>query len=1050
VCVRKTTGYGNIMKQLVVLGLVLFSVVAVGQNTFRARANGQWANAATWLCVSGPCTETIPNGGDDIVYTEGYQIALQGSLISPSVRDLYVAVNLRAGNTASIRRQSGAPGITVTGQLRGYNYLTQADASPNTNVLGGTGTDGNISFLFTGTGLLQPTNPVITSWGPASPFYIITFQSPIGTVLNVTTFGVRTTMTVGAGGVNVLTGNTVSGGVGAGITVALGAQLRVEGAVNGGVQTTSFSTVTINGSLTLEATGYLNATTFSLGASGIINHYFTGIDQTEGWWFQSVRPTTLTMSATSVLNMMGNSPQNIFARTTPNAYGSIFISNASDVTITTPVVSSMDITGFLTNAGTLNVNGAEVYVQNVVVNSGTMMADNTALYALSDLHNTGILDATSSFIEVSGKLLNDGSFVATDAYTLLYGDLENNASFEASGSTVEFANGVSQVITGTSPITFNDMYISLASAVSVESNQNLYGIVTLDANCSLDGDGSTNNAIFTLLSTADDPTQDAAIATLPPGAAITGKVRVQRYMNPTEGPILNGEVYRLISSAVQDATVADIQNEIPVSGYFPGASDPEGCNGGCGPAMWTYNESLTGIQDDGFEAFPVASNAETLVPGKGYFLYQWGYTLASVPSTWDVNGIPNQGQIDLNISFTADSGPEHDGWNLIGNPYPSTIDWDAPTGWTRAGMSDFIYMIDYVTNSYTTYMLNGPGTNGGTQYIPTGQGFWVQGIDGTASLTINENAKAAGQSTTFFRTKGEAKRQMLRIALDHKGRKDETIVLFREDASHDFDARLDALKKLNKAVNLSTLNDDRKLVINSLSKDRICGTTVSLAVTEVMTGTHTLSFMELDSFDETIHIELKDAYTGTTVNVREHSTYSLTLTDNVASYGTSRFSVQFSVAPVTIITGEDGTLRSPYATGNQWYLNGSRIEGATGQVFEPTETGLYTLRVGSGSCISEDELVFAVTSVEESEASKYSVYPNPVGNERLTVRIPLSDTSEAAVLYNSSGSVVGKVDIRVKEDHREGVFDMSSFSSGLYLLRFTGTTGMRVIKISKH
>ena len=60
-----------------------------------------------------------------------------------------------------------------------------------------------------------------------------------------------------------------------------------------------------------------------------------------------------------------------------------------------------------------------------------------------------------------------------------------------------------------------------------------------------------------------------------------------------------------------------------------------------------------------------------LTPMQGYGVWSDG----SGTQTYTFTGTPNTG--NLSISLTADgSGGTHNRANLIGNPYPSSIDWD--------------------------------------------------------------------------------------------------------------------------------------------------------------------------------------------------------------------------------------------------------------------------------------------------------------------------------------------------------------------------------------
>jgi hypothetical protein len=65
--------------------------------------------------------------------------------------------------------------------------------------------------------------------------------------------------------------------------------------------------------------------------------------------------------------------------------------------------------------------------------------------------------------------------------------------------------------------------------------------------------------------------------------------------------------------------------------------------------------------------------------------------------------------------------------------------------------------------------------------------------------------------------------------------------------------------------------------------------------------------------------------------------------------------------PTTFCTGGSVTLTSSSATGNQWYLNGSPIGGATSQQYIATATGNYTVDVSVSGCSSAQSAPTAVT-----------------------------------------------------------------------------------------
>jgi hypothetical protein len=517
----------------------------------------------------------------------------------------------------------------------------------------------------------------------------------------------------------------------------------------------------------------------------------------------------------------------------------------------------------------------------------------------------GLFQGGSADVTVNGPFAISGAkFTAPSAIL----DLKNNFSLTA--GTFAHNNGTlklsgtsgKQTITSSSATTFNNITVtntSAATGASIESNQNLAGVLTLGSNVVFDADGSTNTAILTLLSTGDNPTRDASIGILPAGAKVSGSVTVQRYM-AIEGPG-KGRIYRYIASPLQAATVADIQKEIAVTGTFTGTSKCSGCT--TAASMFAYNEKIltdlnkNGIADadDGYENFPVASNTETLAPGKGYAMFVRGNLMTT--ALWDVRGEINTGNVtpvSFPMTFTSSGKIDNDGWNLVGNPFPSTIDWDAAKGWTKTNIDAAIYIRDNGLANTQIAAWNGiVGTNGGSSRIAMGQGFWVKANgNGTPVLRADENVKAAGTQTTFYRK--ASPENLLRITLANTTTRDEAIVHFRDDASEKFDSHADALKLANATFNLSSfMTDGQALAINSLPALG-CNNSVKLNVTDIAAGNYTLNFSEYETFPAALQISLTDNFTNSTINVREAKSYSFAVTSQVASYGNNRFTVNFA------------------------------------------------------------------------------------------------------------------------------------------------------------
>jgi len=598
------------------------------------------------------------------------------------------------------------------------------------------------------------------------------------------------------------------------------------------------------------------------------------------------------------------------------------VSSFNNVSITGTLnapTGNMNVAGSWSNTGTFNAGVST----NTVTFNGTTTFTGAGLTQFSGITISGAL-TSSSTLRVAGNFTNNGTFNS------------NAGSLLLNGSSA-------QTISGTSPTTFNNITVTNVAnptSVQITSAQNLGGILTLSANTKF----NAGNLLFTLLSSDDEPVVDAAIAALPTNAAVTGNVIIQRFMSIEGGsndPLNNnGRIYRNISSPVVSPPVSDLQVEIPVTGSFTGTSACSGC--GATQSMFLYRESEIGDTngsggndfDDGYEDFPNAANSETLAPGRGYSVFVRG-NIAPVSGAgnarFDLRGAINSGTINYvttaGVTYTSTGTPANDGWNLVGNPYPSTIDWDAASGWTKTGLSNTIYMIDNgsAAGTYATYVGGVGGSNGGSRYIPTGQAFWVQAT-ATPTFQSTESVKAAGNSTNFFRE--AAHPDLLSITLSDGSKRDEILVYFDSNTTDELDANGDALKLKNRIFNLSSVTPTGvKLAINGSASLVDCSKEIKLNVSDANPGIYQFELSQMDSFEDGVEISLIDKFLGTTIDAKNQATYQFEITDDEKSTA-ERFSLIFR-------NGIDNKIQS--VTDGTSCQEGSVILTASGA----SENGLY-------------------------------------------------------------------------------------------------------------
>ncbi len=133
-----------------------------------------------------------------------------------------------------------------------------------------------------------------------------------------------------------------------------------------------------------------------------------------------------------------------------------------------------------------------------------------------------------------------------------------------------------------------------------------------------------------------------------------------------------------------------------------------------------------------------------------------------------------------------------------------------------------------------------------------------------------------------------------------------------------------------------------------------------------------------------------------------------------------------------VISQSGALLTSSASSGNQWYLNGSIITGATSQTYLANQTGLYSVHVTIGSCTAIGSLNVTFIGIDELKGSGIAVYPNPVA-DLLTIDFDKSAKNNFDLrLINASGAVVFQENQINNVSHF--TIDTKSFAAGLYLL----------------
>jgi M6 family metalloprotease-like protein len=263
----------------------------------------------------------------------------------------------------------------------------------------------------------------------------------------------------------------------------------------------------------------------------------------------------------------------------------------------------------------------------------------------------------------------------------------------------------------------------------------------------------------------------------------------------------------------------------------------------------------------------------------------------AVPYTNHGVGAPNGADYD-----------NFDGWNLIGNPYTSAIDWDdLSVLHGAANLLDAVYTYDDKTlHNYTSYV-GGTGTNGGTRYIPAMQGFFVKGAATELGGTLNIGANArVHNAQSYWKGYNETPENFIRLEVSGNGYKDETVVRMLDGATEELDNGMDAFKFFTMHTQVPQIytrtNGDADYSINTVAT--LNEGSMSVPIRMIQTGvSYTIRVSEFNF--NGIKVYLKDNYNSKTTEIGLEDEIEMTAEESDA---TDRFELVFEKSSSSIVS----------------------------------------------------------------------------------------------------------------------------------------------------
>jgi hypothetical protein len=233
------------------------------------------------------------------------------------------------------------------------------------------------------------------------------------------------------------------------------------------------------------------------------------------------------------------------------------------------------------------------------------------------------------------------------------------------------------------------------------------------------------------------------------------------------------------------------------------------------------------------------------------------------------------GQLN-NGNFTALTGTDAvDEFSLVPNPYPSAINWDAASGWTKTNLQDAFYIWDPISNNYVTWS-GGAGTALSAN-IPVGQSFFVKANAASPVLSMT-NAVRAHSTQAFWKETESIVPEVFRLKVSDNESADEMIVRFSNEAASDRGfLDVDKLYGADIAPQLySVTPNNEKLTINALDHST---QTILVPVGIEYPESKSLTFNAsgFESFESSVTIFLEDKLLNKTIDLRENPVYTFTI-----------------------------------------------------------------------------------------------------------------------------------------------------------------------------
>ncbi len=362
---------------------------------------------------------------------------------------------------------------------------------------------------------------------------------------------------------------------------------------------------------------------------------------------------------------------------------------------------------------------------------------------------------------------------------------------------------------------------------------------------------------------------------------------------------------------------------------------------------YTWNEPAQawitvnhGAHNEGTDTSEGAGNC--LDAGVGYLV---GATAESSATTSVLSGVLTAGEFFFELSRLGNPDDSFAGFNLVGNPYPSGIDWNEDTGWEGRSNLDgkgssqgvSFWSWNPQTGNYGAYNNSShhdAGTNHVSRYINPMQAFWVQTDKHGSTFSVNNKARIHYSESNAEKATNVQPASIRLVVDNYTDNYSDDILL--EFGHESFGGARKLFSLLPDAPSLYTKDEDYLMSIHFLQQPNL-QPKLDLGFMAGIDAVHTITAHSIQGITEDVF--LFDKQTGHRHNLSQRASYHFSASVNDDP---DRFEIHFGEDIHTSVAENDLDEPEVYYTTGQLNIYNPWTSGTQVQVFNM-----------AGACVAE-------------------------------------------------------------------------------------------------